>query len=179
MLDQPRRLAAGDQDVREAFVVAQHHVVAGFQLLDQVGFEQQRLGLGLGGDEHHRAGLRDHAGDAHRLPFGRRVGEDALFDRARLADIEHLAFRADHPVDAGAERRMAPEITDRLGAQRQIRGLDRRLVERDVERDQFGAELARQRRLGPGLGLGRLARRVAFRLAGHADVSKTGWKRWK
>ena len=120
MLDQPRRRMIGaDQDIGEALVVAQRDVVAGLQLLDEIGLEQQRLGVRLGGDEHHRVGLRDHARDAARLALGRHIGGDALLDRARLADIEHLALGPDHAIDAGPERRMAPEGADRLGAARE------------------------------------------------------------
>ena len=39
----------GHQNVGKAFVVAEQHVVAGGQALDQVGFEQQRFGFGMGG----------------------------------------------------------------------------------------------------------------------------------
>ena len=58
MLDQPRRRMSGaDQDIGEALVVAQRDVVAGLELLDEIGLEQQRLGVRRGGDEHHRVGL--------------------------------------------------------------------------------------------------------------------------
>ena len=96
-----RRMIGADQDIGEALVVAQRDVVAGLELLDEIGLEQQRLGVRLGGDEHHRMGLRHHARDAARLALRRHIGGDALLDRARLADIEHLALRPDHPVDAG------------------------------------------------------------------------------
>ncbi len=61
---------------------------------------------------------------------------------------------------------MAPEILDRLGAAREAAGLRRRLVEADVERGGVGAKLPLERRLGPGLGFGRFARRI-FGRAGH------------
>jgi len=135
MLHQPRRgVAAGDQDVGKTLVVAQQHVVARLELLDEIGFEQQRLGLGLGGDEHHRAGLGDHAGDADRLPLRRRVGLHPLLDRARLADIEHLAVGPDHAVDARPVRRVLPERLDHRRAARQRPRLGRRFFEREVER---------------------------------------------
>ena len=55
MLDElRRRVVAGDQDIGEALVVAQQHVEARLQLLDEIGFQQQRLGFGLRRDEHHR-----------------------------------------------------------------------------------------------------------------------------
>ena len=175
VLDEPRRrVSRADQDIGKALVVAQQDVVAGLELLDEVGLEQQRLGLGLGGDEHHRAGLGDHPGDAGRLALGRRVGGDALLDRARLADVEHLALGADHPVDAWAHRRMAPEVADRFRAARQIQRLGRRLVEGDVQRRRVGAEVPVERGLGPGFGLGRFARGIAFRRACHAGLSRAG-----
>jgi hypothetical protein len=127
-------MAAGDEDVGEALVVAQQHIVARLQLLDEIGLQQQRLGLGLGGDEDHRHGLRDHPGDADGLALRRRIALDALLDRARLADIEHLAVGADHAVDAGAERRVLPERLDRRRAARQRARLGLRLVEVEIER---------------------------------------------
>ena len=130
MLDQPRRgMAGADENIGEALVVAQRHIVAGLELLDEIGLEQQRFGVRFGGDEHHRAGLRHHARDAGGLALGRHVGGDALLDRARLADIEHLALWPDHAIDAGPERGVAPECADRLGAARHPRRLRRRLVE--------------------------------------------------
>ena len=168
VLDQPRRgMAGADENVREALVVAQRDIVAGLELLDQIGLEQERLGLRFGGDEHHRMGLRDHPRDARRLALGRHVGGDALLDRARLADIEHLALLPDHAIDAGSERGVAPEGPDRLGAARHPRWLRRRLVEGDVEGRGIGRKLARQRGFLPRLGRGRFAWGEGVRCAAH------------
>jgi hypothetical protein len=41
-------MVAGDQDIGKRLVVAQLHVEARPQLLDQIGLEQQRLGFGRG-----------------------------------------------------------------------------------------------------------------------------------
>ena len=55
MLEHARKgMVAGDEDAGKRLVVAQQDVVARPQPLDQVGLEQQRLGLGMGGDELHR-----------------------------------------------------------------------------------------------------------------------------
>src|SRR3984957_18926370 len=62
-----------------------------------------------------------------RLALGRHISGNALLDRARLTDIEHLALCPDHAIDAGPERRVAPEFPDRLGATRNARRLNRRL----------------------------------------------------
>ena len=42
-----------NQDIREAFVVPQQHIVARLELLDQVLLQKQRLGLRPRGEEHH------------------------------------------------------------------------------------------------------------------------------
>src|SRR5690606_10656693 len=51
MLAEQRPGAVLDQDMRKALVVAQQHVEAGLQLLDEIRLEQQRLGLRRRGDE--------------------------------------------------------------------------------------------------------------------------------
>ncbi len=173
MLDQPRGgMAGADQDIGEALVVAQRDIVAGLELLDEIGLEQQRLGVRFGGDEHHRSGLRDHARDAAWLALGRHIGGDALLDRARLADIEHLALLPNHAIDAGSERGVAPEGADRLGAARHARRIRRRLVEADVEGRGIGRKLARQRGFLPRLGRGRFAGGKGFRRAAHGGLSR-------
>jgi hypothetical protein len=47
-------VVTGDQDIGERLVVAQKHIEARPQPLDQVGFEQQRFGLGCRRDELER-----------------------------------------------------------------------------------------------------------------------------
>ncbi len=170
VLDKSRRGVAGaDQNIGEALVVAQGYVVARLQLLDEIGLEQQRLGFRFGGDEHHRARLGDHPRDAGGLALGRQIGGDALLDRARLADIQHFAFGADHSVDAGTGRRVTPESPDCLGASREIGRLRRRLVDPEIERRRVRRELLVERRHGACFGFGRLARRI-FRLGGHGPI---------
>ena len=115
-------------------------------------------------------GLRHHARDAARLALWRHIGGDALLDRARLADIEHLALGPDHPIDARPKGRMAPEFPDRLGAARDPRRLRGRLVEGDVEGRGIRRELARQRGFFPRLGRGRFAGRKAIRCAAHRGL---------
>ena len=83
-------------------------------MLDQVCLEQQRFGLGRRRDDLDRHGGRDHAQDARRL--GRAdasIGGEALADVFRLADVEHVAGRIQHPVDAGRGRRKAHRVLDR------------------------------------------------------------------
>ncbi len=99
--DAGRGVVAGEQDVGEGLVVPQKHVKARAQALDQIGFQQQRLGLGAGDDELHRRRLAHHAADAVGVAAPQRVVVDALFQVARLADIEHVAGGVDHAVDAG------------------------------------------------------------------------------
>ena len=171
MLDQPRRRMAGAyEDIGEALVVAQRDVVAGLELLDEVGLEQQRLGVRFGGDEHHRMGLRHHPRDAGRLALGGHIGGDALLDRARLADIEHLALGPDHAIDAGPHRRMAPKGADCVGAALEPRRLRRRLVDGEVERRGIRRKLACERGFFPRFGRGRFARGKSVRRAAHGGL---------
>ena len=102
MLAHQGPVAGLDQDVRKALVVAQQYIESRLQLLDQVRFKQQRLGLGFGGDELHRGRRRDHPGNAVRVPTELGIRGHALLQRPRLADIQHALIRRDHPVHAGA-----------------------------------------------------------------------------
>ena len=96
----------GDQDVGEGFVVAQQHVEARSQALDQIGLEQQRLCLGAGDDEFERPRRSQHALDAG-IEAGRTgVGGNAFLDILGLAHIEHVAARIDHAIDAGLRWRV-------------------------------------------------------------------------
>ena len=117
MLENLRRPVIGrDQDIGKRFVVAQHHVEARPQPLDQIGLEQQRLGLGAGDDEFERAGGGDHALDAGVETGRAGIGGNALFDVLRLADIEHVAARIDHAIDARPRRRELGVVHDRGAA---------------------------------------------------------------
>ena len=121
MLEDLRRpVIARYQDIGKRFVVAQLHVEARTQLLDQIGFQQQRLGFGRGRDDLDVHGGRDHAQDARRLRrVDARIGGQALFDVLRLADIEHVVGGIEHAVDAGRGRGEPHRILDRGMADRQ------------------------------------------------------------
>ena len=60
LLDARELMILAQHDEREAFVVAQKHVVGRPEALDQLRFEQQRLGFGARRDDGHRPRLRDH-----------------------------------------------------------------------------------------------------------------------
>ena len=83
----------GDQDIRKAFVVAQQHIKMRLELFDQVLLKQQRLGLGLGGQKHHRRGLRDHPRDSGRVASGPCIAGHPCLEIARLADVKHPRLR--------------------------------------------------------------------------------------
>ena len=103
---------AADDDVGERLVVAQQHVEARLEALDQVVLEQQGLGLAAGDRELHGLGARDHAQQAVVEPRRLGVGGDAAPERARLADIEDLAVGRDHAVDARLARQGVHELAD-------------------------------------------------------------------
>ena len=122
-----RRMLAADHDLGEGLVVAQQDVEARLELLDQVDLEQQGVGLCAGGDELHRARQVDHVGDTLGVEAALGVLDDALLQAARLADIEHLALVADHPVDARPIRQALDLVLDQLGpAALQLLGAPRR-----------------------------------------------------
>ena len=116
MLHELRRLVIGDEDIGKRLVVTQQHVEARPQALDEVRLQQQRLGFGPRRDEFHRRGLLDHADDPVRLQSDAGIAGDALLEIARLADIEHVACRIEHAVDAGRIRQALDEIGDHRGA---------------------------------------------------------------
>ena len=123
-------MIAGDQDIGEGLVVAQQHVEARAQPFDQVRFEQQRLSLGRGRHELDRCGRGDHALDARHVPGRPRIGDDALLQVLRLADVEHVTAGTCHAVDARRRRRELGEAQDRVAPAREvlhIRKLDRLL----------------------------------------------------
>ncbi len=122
-----RPMVRCDQDIGKRLVVAQQHVEARPQALDQVGFQQQRFGLGCGRDELHRHRRRDHAGDAAVVTDRPGIGRHPLLDVLGFADVEHLALGVDHAVDAGRRRRMLDGTRDRRPAGGQRAG--RLLVE--------------------------------------------------
>ena len=119
-------MVAGDQDIGKRLVVAQLHVEARPQLLDQIGFEQQRLGLGRGRDDLDIHGGRDHAQDARRLRrVDARVGRQPLADVFRLADVKHVVGGVEHAVDAGGGGGEPHRILDRSMADRERAFADR------------------------------------------------------
>jgi hypothetical protein len=103
-------VVAGDEDIGKRLVVAQQHVEARPQALDQIGFEQQRFDLGARRDELHVRRLAHHLGDAIGVDAAMRIVGDALLQAARLADIEHVAGFVEHAVDAGAVRQPLDEF---------------------------------------------------------------------
>ncbi len=132
--DLRRPVIGGDQDIGKRLVVAEQHIEARPQPLDQVGLEQQRLGFGRGRHEFERRGGRDHAFDARVIGGRPGIGEDALFYVLRLADIKDLAAGVGHAVDArrigrelGIVRHRRPSGRKRTGAGGEIdlgRGLE-------------------------------------------------------
>ena len=97
------------------FVVAQDDVEARLEALDDVCLKQQRLGLGVGGDDLHRRGFGDHAPQALGQAGGLGVGRDPLLEAAGLADVKGIPLGIEHPIDARAERhRREGGLDDRM-----------------------------------------------------------------
>ncbi len=117
----------GDQDVGKRLVVAQDHIVARLQLLDEIGLEEKRLGLGRGGDEFHGGGERDHRRDAVRVAAEAGIVRHPVAEIAGLADIEDVALGIVHAVDAGLAGKPRCVIADDLRPRRAL-ALGHRLI---------------------------------------------------
>src|SRR5262245_20710187 len=106
--------SAGFEDAREVLVnrqlqmrvglvILEHHVVARLVALDQVRFEDQRLGLGVGDDELEVNNARDQLlrlGVHHARVL--KILAHPVAQVLRLADIEDLALRVLVKVAAGS-----------------------------------------------------------------------------
>ena len=143
MLEDLRHLVvAGDEDIGEGLVVAQLHIVARAQLLDEVGFEQQGRRLAFRHHEFHGAGGGDHPRDAVGVAHEAGVAGDALLEVARLAHIEHLAILAEHAVDARRVGQPGDVIRDQVRADEGgVSGWRRRGVAHDPEYACAGGKL--------------------------------------
>ena len=100
----PRKVIGhGDFDVRVALVVLEAHVEARSIALDEVRFEEQGLGDGVGLRDLDVGHAVDDAPDAMDLAAGRLllpVGAHTAAQALGLADIQHVAPRVLHEVDA-------------------------------------------------------------------------------
>ena len=86
------------------FVIPKDDVEARPEALDEIGFQQQRLGLGPCGDYFERPGFKHHAPEAFRQPGDLGIGSDAFAERPRLADVKRLPLLIQHAIDAGGSR---------------------------------------------------------------------------
>ncbi|MNE45124.1 hypothetical protein D3C80_1393960 [compost metagenome] len=110
-----RAVVAADHQFGEGLVVAQQDVEARLQLLDEVGFQQQGLGLGRRDDQLHRPGQADHQPDALGVEAALRILHDALLQRLGLADVEAGPVLAVHAIDAGLVGRAPSLVRDQGG----------------------------------------------------------------
>ena len=99
LFDHWERMVLGDQNIWKRFIVAQQHVIARLQLLDQVLLKQQRLSFGPRRQEHHRRGFTDHPSNPGRMITRPGIVADPRLQVARLAHIQHAAIRIQHAVN--------------------------------------------------------------------------------
>ncbi len=108
--DDARPLLVRDLQIRIGLVVFEEDIVVRLVPLDQFVFEDQRLARRVGAD-HLEIG--DPAHEFARLARHRagraEVRADAIAQRLRLADVDHLPFGILHQIDAGrgGKRRQA------------------------------------------------------------------------
>ena len=96
------RMVLGQHQPGIGFVIPQDDVEVRLQPLDEIRFQQKRLGLGMGGDDFHRRGFRDHPAQPLRQAADLRVRRDAPIEAARLADVKRIALGIQHAVHARA-----------------------------------------------------------------------------
>ena len=111
-----RVVVPADQDLGKALVVPQQNVEPRLEGLDQIDLEEQGLGLGAGGDEHHGPGQMHHVGDALGVEAPLGVLDHPLLQGPGLAHIEHLPALAQHAVDTGAVRQALHLVGDQIRA---------------------------------------------------------------
>ena len=103
MKTQPRKSVIGrDVDIGKALVVTQDDIESRLVALDQIVFENDRLVVRVRDGHLDARNLPHHRG---RLDVGvaaLEVARYAFLEIPGLADVNHLAARIEHPVDAGA-----------------------------------------------------------------------------
>jgi len=109
-------LRAGQFQVRIAFVVPKQNVEPGVQRLDQVIFQQQRLGFRAHHRGLHSRNFGHHVADAGATMVFLKIAGHPLFQVARLADIQDTAITVKVAVDAG-QRRQCGDFTEQLGVE--------------------------------------------------------------
>ena len=115
MLENPGRpVIVGNDDIGKALVVAQQHIEARAQSLDEIGFQQQRFGFRMRAHEFHCRCFADHAGNAVGMAAHLGIGSNSLFQALCLADIKNVASRIEHTIDA----RRVWQPLDEFGNQR-------------------------------------------------------------
>ena len=107
--------------VGKTLVVPQHHIEPRPVLLDEIVFKQQRLGLGIRDRDFHVRRFGEQRLHLRLNVAGLKVGSDPVLQVSRLADVEDLAVRIQHPVDA---RTTGEAIDEYLGIERSRRRLD-------------------------------------------------------
>jgi hypothetical protein len=96
-----RRVSAGDLQVGVRFIVAEQDVVARLERLDQVVFQDQRLGLAVRHRGLEARDLRHHHRDARARQILLEVARHAVLEVARLADVQDLVLGVEIAVHAG------------------------------------------------------------------------------
>ena len=105
-LEHPRiLLVQGNADIWVALVVTEQNVVAGLVALDEVGLEQQCLGLASNDGVLEVGDVRDHRRDlGDRDRPAAKVTLQSVPELLCLADINNSPAAIFHQIDSGTER---------------------------------------------------------------------------
>ena len=113
--DARKFLPIRNEDIGVTFVVAQQHVIARLLRLDEVVFEQQRLGFRVRHRDLHGRRLAHHGQDALGQAAPAEIARHPFFQVTRLADVQQPPVRIEHAVHAGGRRQAGKQ---RFGVQR-------------------------------------------------------------
>ena len=87
-------------DVRIRFIVLQKDIVFRFIFFDQIVFERKGVDLRFGNDIVKIGDIGDHRHNFFRLDGGMEILSDAVFQVARLTDVDHVAVSVQHNINA-------------------------------------------------------------------------------
>ena len=91
-----------DANIGEVLVVLEQDVVFRPELLDEVGFQRQRLGLVGGAQNFKIFDMRNHSQNLWRMVFVcLKILANPVFEGNGLADIDHLPGGVVHLIDTG------------------------------------------------------------------------------
>ena len=107
---QPRKAVLGRHvDVGITLVIAQNDIETWLVLLDQVVFENQSLGLGVGDRDLYICDQVHHSRRFDGIMAAMKIARYALSQVTRFANVNDFVLRIEHAIDARPMRQGSQE----------------------------------------------------------------------